>query len=102
MDNPNITIEEYIRLKEEKDRRRGQDFNWETATDIEVSYFDDVNYFKAFEAEFLSIVINNTLMSKLEVSSEPTVNVQSATSQIRHGIRPLVQSVKPSERYSPE
>ncbi|GJW03002.1 hypothetical protein Tco_1561858 [Tanacetum coccineum] len=32
MDDPNITMEEYIRLEEEKARRRGQVYNWETAT----------------------------------------------------------------------
>ncbi|GKD21006.1 hypothetical protein Tco_1222709 [Tanacetum coccineum] len=31
MEDPNITIEEYIRLKEEKARRRGKMYNWETA-----------------------------------------------------------------------
>ncbi|GJV71099.1 hypothetical protein Tco_1491094 [Tanacetum coccineum] len=31
MDDPNITIEEYIRFEEEKARRRGRVFNWETA-----------------------------------------------------------------------
>nr|GEV36218.1 reverse transcriptase domain-containing protein [Tanacetum cinerariifolium] len=32
MDDPNITMAEYIQLEEEKARRRGQEFNWETAT----------------------------------------------------------------------
>ncbi|GJS51639.1 hypothetical protein Tco_0625001 [Tanacetum coccineum] len=32
MDDPNITMEEYIRLEEEKARSRGQVYNWETAT----------------------------------------------------------------------
>ncbi|GJX37326.1 hypothetical protein Tco_0250629 [Tanacetum coccineum] len=32
MDEPNITMEEYIRLEEEKARRRGKVYNWETAT----------------------------------------------------------------------
>ncbi|GJV11358.1 hypothetical protein Tco_1352899 [Tanacetum coccineum] len=32
MDDPNITIKEYIRLEKEKARRRGQVYNWETAT----------------------------------------------------------------------
>ncbi|GKE32058.1 retrovirus-related pol polyprotein from transposon TNT 1-94, partial [Tanacetum coccineum] len=32
MDNPNITMEEYIRLEEEKARRRGKVYNWETVT----------------------------------------------------------------------
>ncbi|GKC73571.1 hypothetical protein Tco_1119454 [Tanacetum coccineum] len=31
MDNPNITMEEYIRLEEEKARKCGKVFNWETA-----------------------------------------------------------------------
>ncbi|GKC43857.1 putative reverse transcriptase domain-containing protein [Tanacetum coccineum] len=32
MDNPNITMEEYIRLEKEKACRRGKVYNWETAT----------------------------------------------------------------------
>ncbi|GJS99649.1 hypothetical protein Tco_0820819 [Tanacetum coccineum] len=32
MDDPDITIEEYIQLEAEKACRRGQEFNWETAT----------------------------------------------------------------------
>nr|GEU45904.1 hypothetical protein [Tanacetum cinerariifolium] len=32
MDDPNITMEEYIRLEEEKARRHGKVYNWETAT----------------------------------------------------------------------
>ncbi|GKD92992.1 hypothetical protein Tco_1372829, partial [Tanacetum coccineum] len=32
MDNPNITMEEYIRLEEEKARRHGKVYNLETAT----------------------------------------------------------------------
>nr|GEV20360.1 hypothetical protein [Tanacetum cinerariifolium] len=32
MDDPNITMEEYIRLKEEKSQRHDQTFNWQTAT----------------------------------------------------------------------
>nr|GEZ76755.1 hypothetical protein [Tanacetum cinerariifolium] len=32
MDDPNITMEEYIRLEEEKARRRGKMYNWKTAT----------------------------------------------------------------------
>ncbi|GJY37835.1 calcium-binding mitochondrial carrier protein SCaMC-1-like protein [Tanacetum coccineum] len=32
MDDPNITMEECIRLEEEKARRRGKVYNWESAT----------------------------------------------------------------------
>ncbi|GJR63829.1 hypothetical protein Tco_0009894 [Tanacetum coccineum] len=31
MDDPNITMEEYIRLEEEKAQKCGKVFNWETA-----------------------------------------------------------------------
>ncbi|GKD34925.1 hypothetical protein Tco_1250434 [Tanacetum coccineum] len=32
MDDPNLTMEGYIRLEEEKVRKRGKVFNWQTAT----------------------------------------------------------------------
>ncbi|GJW30730.1 retrovirus-related pol polyprotein from transposon TNT 1-94 [Tanacetum coccineum] len=37
MDNPNITMEEYIRLEEEKARKRGKVFNWETAKYVKIA-----------------------------------------------------------------
>ncbi|GKC93522.1 hypothetical protein Tco_1158964 [Tanacetum coccineum] len=52
MDDPNITIEKYIRLEEEKSRRRGKVYNWETAT----------------------YVFNDTLTSEAALSCEPTVS----------------------------
>ncbi|GJX43010.1 hypothetical protein Tco_0259686 [Tanacetum coccineum] len=56
MDDPNITMEEYIRLKEEKARRHGQTFNWQTATFEKVeNYEDEDNYFIDFETEFSAI-----------------------------------------------
>ncbi|GJZ46425.1 hypothetical protein Tco_0594021 [Tanacetum coccineum] len=37
IDDPNITIEEYIRLEEEKAQRHGKVYNWETATYVALS-----------------------------------------------------------------
>ncbi|GJV87674.1 hypothetical protein Tco_1531612 [Tanacetum coccineum] len=37
-----------------------------------VNYFDDFDYFKDFEKEFLSITYNDSLTSKLDFSPEPT------------------------------
>ncbi|GKE14422.1 hypothetical protein Tco_1421999 [Tanacetum coccineum] len=54
MDNPNITMEEYIRIEEEKACRRGKVFNWETAK--------------------YAIVFNDTLTSEATLSCEPTVS----------------------------
>ncbi|GJY59351.1 hypothetical protein Tco_0459243, partial [Tanacetum coccineum] len=52
IDNPNITIEEYIRLEEEKASRRSKVYNWETAT----------------------YVFNETLTSEAAHSCEPTIS----------------------------
>ncbi|GKE79721.1 hypothetical protein Tco_1549721, partial [Tanacetum coccineum] len=54
IDDPNITMEEYIRLEEEKARRRGKVYNWETAT--------------------YAIVFNDALTSEVTLSCEPTVS----------------------------
>nr|GEW36357.1 hypothetical protein [Tanacetum cinerariifolium] len=51
MDNPNITMEEYIRLREEKGRRHGKVYNWET--------------------DKYAIVYNDALTSKSDSSTEP-------------------------------
>ncbi|GJW14075.1 hypothetical protein Tco_0018208 [Tanacetum coccineum] len=40
MDDPNITIEEYIRLEEENAHRHAKVYNWETATRFEVEVVD--------------------------------------------------------------
>ncbi|GJR56273.1 hypothetical protein Tco_1406794 [Tanacetum coccineum] len=41
-----------------------------------VSYFDDLDYFKDFENEFLAIVYNDALKSKLDFLTEPTLSPQ--------------------------
>ncbi|GJT45297.1 hypothetical protein Tco_0954012 [Tanacetum coccineum] len=71
MDDPNITMEEYIKLQAEKVQRRGRTFNWETATYNKI-YCDNLNFFTDFEADFPSIVYNDALTSKENVSPEPT------------------------------
>nr|GEU79540.1 hypothetical protein [Tanacetum cinerariifolium] len=52
MDDPNITMEEYIRLEEEKAHRHDKVYNWETAT----------------------YVFNDTLTSETTLSYEPTIS----------------------------
>ncbi|GJY62769.1 hypothetical protein Tco_0464229 [Tanacetum coccineum] len=64
MDDPDITIEEYIQLEAEKAHRRGQTFNWETATYGKVGHFEYIDYFKDFETEFPAIVYNDALTFK--------------------------------------
>ncbi|GKE87485.1 hypothetical protein Tco_1564960, partial [Tanacetum coccineum] len=41
MDDPNITMDEYIRLEEEKALSQGETFNWQTATYGKMDYYED-------------------------------------------------------------
>nr|GEV00346.1 hypothetical protein [Tanacetum cinerariifolium] len=72
MDDSNITMEEYIRLEEEKARRRGQLYNWETTTYGKIWYNKDVHDLKSVETEFSTIVFNDMLASEVTLFCEPT------------------------------
>ncbi|GJR64957.1 hypothetical protein Tco_0011022 [Tanacetum coccineum] len=74
MDDPNITIEEYIRLKEEKARRRGKMYNWKTATYGKIWYNKDIHNLRYVETEFPAIVFNDALTSNVALSCEPMVS----------------------------
>ncbi|GKB60025.1 hypothetical protein Tco_0916211, partial [Tanacetum coccineum] len=74
MDDPNITMEEYIRLEEEKARRRGKVFNWETAKYGKIWYDEDVHDLRSVETKFPAIVFNDNLKSNETLSCEPTVS----------------------------
>ncbi|GKA70738.1 retrovirus-related pol polyprotein from transposon TNT 1-94 [Tanacetum coccineum] len=101
MDDPNITMEEYIRLEEEKAQKRGKVFNWETAKygkicslnneiDFRVSFddsddedytptvscIDDLDFFKDFKNEFPAIVYNKAQTSKSDLLTEPILSSQ--------------------------
>ncbi|GJT65601.1 hypothetical protein Tco_1017081 [Tanacetum coccineum] len=74
MDDPNITMEEYIRLEEEKARRRGKVYNWETATYGKIWDNEDVYDLGSVETEFPAIIFNETLTSETTLSCEPMVS----------------------------
>ncbi|GJZ44668.1 hypothetical protein Tco_0591923, partial [Tanacetum coccineum] len=74
IDDPNITIEEYIRFEEEKARKRGKVFNWETAKYGRIWYDEDVHDLRSIETEFPAIVFNDNLTSNETPSCEPTVS----------------------------
>ncbi|GJZ94720.1 hypothetical protein Tco_0666923 [Tanacetum coccineum] len=73
MDDPNITMEEYIRLEEEKARRHGKVYNWETITYGKIWYDEYVHNLRSIETEFPAIVFDNVLTSKVTPPYEPTV-----------------------------
>ncbi|GKB40259.1 hypothetical protein Tco_0885201 [Tanacetum coccineum] len=59
MDNLNLTMEEYIRLEEEKAHKHGKVFNWQTGTYGNIRVDDDFHGLSSVEAEFPAIVIND-------------------------------------------
>ncbi|GJS09051.1 hypothetical protein Tco_0365847 [Tanacetum coccineum] len=74
MDDPNITMEEYIRLEEEKAQKRGKVYNWETAMYGKIWYNEDVLEPRSVETEFPAIVFNDSLTLNETPSCEPTVS----------------------------
>ncbi|GJT76303.1 hypothetical protein Tco_1043028 [Tanacetum coccineum] len=75
IDNPNITMEEYIRLQEEKALSQGETFNWQTATYGKMEYCEDEDdCFTNFESAFPAIVLDNTITAREALSWEPTVS----------------------------
>ncbi|GJW71984.1 retrovirus-related pol polyprotein from transposon TNT 1-94 [Tanacetum coccineum] len=72
MDDPNITMEEYIRLEEEKAQKCRKVFNWETAKYGKISYDEDVHDLRSVETEFPAIVFNDNLTSNETLFCEPT------------------------------
>ncbi|GJY49976.1 hypothetical protein Tco_0439932 [Tanacetum coccineum] len=73
MDDPNITMEEYIRLEEEKARKRRKVFNWETARYGNIWYDEEVHDLRSVETKYPAIVFNDNLTSNETLSCEPTV-----------------------------
>ncbi|GJS49779.1 hypothetical protein Tco_0599900 [Tanacetum coccineum] len=74
MNDPTNTMEEYIRIEEEKARRRGNMYNWETATYGQIWYDEDVHDLRSVETEFPAIVFDDVFTSEITLSYEPTVS----------------------------
>ncbi|GJV52753.1 hypothetical protein Tco_1448494 [Tanacetum coccineum] len=74
MDNPNLTMEEYVRLEEEKTCKHVKVFDWQTATYEKIRVDDSFYDLRSMEAEFPAIIINDdfapkdTLQCKSQVS----------------------------------
>ncbi|GKA33710.1 hypothetical protein Tco_0720139, partial [Tanacetum coccineum] len=63
----------YIRLEEEKARKRGEVFNRKTAKYGKIWYDEDVHDLRSVETEFPAIVFNDNLTLNETLSCEPTV-----------------------------
>ncbi|GKE01987.1 hypothetical protein Tco_1389970, partial [Tanacetum coccineum] len=74
MEERDMTMEEYVQYESEKALRKGKVYNWETTMYGKIWYDEDVHYLTLFETEFPVIVYNDTLASKPDFSSEPTIS----------------------------
>ncbi|GKF25216.1 hypothetical protein Tco_0081110, partial [Tanacetum coccineum] len=76
MDDPDITMKEYVQIETERALRNGKVYNWEIGTYGKIWYDEDVHYLKFVEMEFPTIVYNDALASKSDFISKPTVSPQ--------------------------
>nr|GEW10443.1 zinc finger, CCHC-type [Tanacetum cinerariifolium] len=74
MDDPNITMKEYIRLEEEKAQKHVKMFNWETAKYGKIWYDEDIHDLRSVETEFLAIAFNDGVSSEKTLSCKPTIS----------------------------
>nr|GEV48209.1 zinc finger, CCHC-type [Tanacetum cinerariifolium] len=74
MDDPNITMEEYIRLEEEKAQKRRNVFNWKTVKYGKIWYDEHIDDLRSVETEFLAIAFNHGVSSEKTLSYEPTLS----------------------------
>ncbi|GKD66806.1 hypothetical protein Tco_1308914 [Tanacetum coccineum] len=74
MDDPNLTMEEYIRLEEEKAQKCWKVFNWQTATYGKIRVDNDLHNLSSVEAEFPSIVINDAVATLDELQCKSQVS----------------------------
>ncbi|GJY13036.1 hypothetical protein Tco_0382345 [Tanacetum coccineum] len=96
MDNLNITMEEYVRLEEEKARRRSMVYNWETATYVKIWDNEDVHDLGYVETEFLAIVFK-TLTTKAHTCVSIRINMAYLGN--RYGVSTSYEVLGPSGSY---
>ncbi|GJQ94362.1 hypothetical protein Tco_0005501 [Tanacetum coccineum] len=73
MDDPNMTMEEYIKLEEEKACRCGRVFNWQTATYGKIRVDDDLHDLRYVEA-IPAIVIDDAFTPQDALSCKSQVS----------------------------
>ncbi|GKC31379.1 hypothetical protein Tco_1038673 [Tanacetum coccineum] len=82
MDDLNITMEEYIRLEEEKAQKPDKVFNWETAKFGKIWYNKDIHNLRSVEAKFPAIAFNDGVTSEKTLSCKPTVNSENDNEKV--------------------
>nr|GEZ01827.1 hypothetical protein [Tanacetum cinerariifolium] len=66
MEDLNITMEKYIKIEEEKARRQGRTFNWQTTTYGKIEYYENEDdSFTKLKTKYTAIVFDDTSDSTL-------------------------------------
>ncbi|GJR74500.1 hypothetical protein Tco_0086865 [Tanacetum coccineum] len=76
MDNPDITMKEYVQHETEKALRNNRVYNRETAKYGKINYIGDINYLRFFKTKFPAIIYDDALKLELDFSFEPTLSSQ--------------------------
>ncbi|GJY53690.1 hypothetical protein Tco_0445354 [Tanacetum coccineum] len=93
MDDPNMTMEEYIKLEEEKVPRRGQVFNWQTATYGKIRIDDNLHDLSSVDAEFPAIVTNDAFVP------HDALQYKSQVKNDNEKVMPSIPSLEPTTNY---
>nr|GEX65327.1 hypothetical protein [Tanacetum cinerariifolium] len=108
MDDPNITMEEYIRLEEEKSRRRGKVYNWETATYVTLSYeptisaLNDnkidfrISFDESDDEDYAVLYDKNSFSYKIISVDDLKMNLENDNDKVN---MPLLPSSEPTVSY---
>ncbi|GKE33812.1 hypothetical protein Tco_1453134 [Tanacetum coccineum] len=100
MYDPNITMEEYIRLEEEKDRKREKVFNCETAKYGKIWCDEDSYDLRSIESEFPAKAFNDEVSSEKTLSCEPTNfssnDLKTDSENDNEKVMPLLPSPEPT------
>ncbi|GJZ63348.1 ty3-gypsy retrotransposon protein [Tanacetum coccineum] len=74
MDDPNITMEEYIKIEEENARSRGLTFNWKTAKFGRMEHYYEEDRFMNFEEEFPAIIFEKINGESFDAEQRGIIN----------------------------
>nr|GEU72464.1 hypothetical protein [Tanacetum cinerariifolium] len=76
MDDPSITMEDYIMFEEGKAQKYRKVFNWETVKYGKIWYDEDFYDLRSVETEFPTIVFNDNFTLDETISCEPTTSLK--------------------------
>ncbi|GKF43500.1 hypothetical protein Tco_0130052, partial [Tanacetum coccineum] len=101
MDDPNITMEEYIRFEEEKSRRRGKVFNWKTAKYGKIcSLNDEIDFKISFDdsddEDYTVIYDKNSFSYKIISVNDLKTDSENDNDKVN---MPLLPSPEPTISY---